>query len=99
MSPGSSITYLLTHGHRKVKPRTDHVLLAIVENGTFSNYREGENVSKQSVLRNFWPKIVRNDKNNATLKQVQPKFSPVLGENDGKLISTWNLDIKYVRIK
>jgi len=25
-------------------------------------------------------------------KMVQPKFSPGLGEIDGKMISTWNLD-------
>ena len=33
---------------------------------------------------------MQNGKNNATLKMVQPKFSPGLGENDGKFISTWN---------
>jgi hypothetical protein len=31
-----------------------------------------------------------NDKDNATIKMVQPKFSPGLGEIDGKMISTWN---------
>jgi hypothetical protein len=55
--------------------------------------REGENVSKHSVLRNCWQKIMRNDKNNATLNKVQPKFSPVLGENDGKIMWTWNLGL------
>ena len=53
--------------------------------------RGGENVSKHSVLRNCWQIIMRNDKNNATLKKVQPKFSPGLGENDDKIILTWNL--------
>jgi hypothetical protein len=32
-----------------------------------------------------------NGKNNATLKMVQPKFSPGLGEIDGKMILTGNL--------
>ena len=32
---------------------------------------------------------VRNGKNNVTLKMVQPKFSPGLGEIDGKISSTW----------
>ena len=55
---------------------------------------EGENVSKHSVLRNCWQKILRNDKNNATLKKVELKFSHVLGENDGKFMLAWNLGIK-----
>jgi hypothetical protein len=33
---------------------------------------------------------MQNGKNNAKLKKVQPSFSPSLGENDGKIISTWN---------
>ena len=53
--------------------------------------RGGENVSKHSVLRNCWQKIMRNNKNNATLMKVQPQFSPGLGENDGRIIFTWNL--------
>jgi hypothetical protein len=48
--------------------------------------REGEIVSEHSVLRNCWQKIMRNDKNNATLKKVQPQISPGLSENDGKII-------------
>ena len=52
---------------------------------------EGGNVSEYSDLGNCWQKITRNDKNNATLKTVQPKFSPDWGENVGKIISTWNL--------
>ena len=55
--------------------------------------RGGENVSKHSVLRNCWQKIMRNDKIIATIKKVQPKFSPGLGENDGRIIFTWNLGI------
>jgi len=34
---------------------------------------------------------MRNDKNYATLKKVQPKFSPGWDEINGKIISTWNL--------
>ena len=52
---------------------------------------EGGNVSEYSDLGNCWQKITRNDKNNATLKTVQPKFSPDWGENDRKIMSTWNL--------
>jgi hypothetical protein len=48
--------------------------------------QEGKNVSEYSVLRICWQKIMRNDKNNATLKKVQPQFSPGLSENDGKNI-------------
>jgi hypothetical protein len=33
---------------------------------------------------------MQNGKNNAKLNKVPSKFSPSLGENDGKLISTWN---------
>jgi hypothetical protein len=38
-------------------------------------------------------KIILKWQNNVTLKMVQPKFSPGLGEIDGKIISTWNLGI------
>ena len=55
---------------------------------------EGKNVSEYSDLGNCWQKIMRNDKNNATIRKVQPKFSPGLGENDGKIILTWNLGIQ-----
>jgi len=48
--------------------------------------QEGENVSEHSVLRNCWQNIMRNDKYNATLKKVQPQYSPCLSENDGKII-------------
>ena len=41
---------------------------------------------------------MRNNKNNATLKVVQPGFSPGLGEIDGKMISTWNFGIKRVEM-
>jgi len=54
---------------------------------------EGGNVSEYSDLGNCWQKICRNDKNNATLKTVQPKFSPDWGENVDKNMSTWNLGI------
>ena len=54
---------------------------------------EGENVSKHSVSRNCWQKNMQNDKNYATLKKVQPKFSPGWDEINGKIISTWNLGI------
>jgi hypothetical protein len=36
-------------------------------------------------------KIIGKWQKNATIKMVQPKFSPGLGEIDGKMISTWNL--------
>ena len=52
---------------------------------------EGKNVSEYSDLGNCWQEIMRNDKNNATLKTVQTEFSPGLGVNDGKINSTWNL--------
>ena len=52
--------------------------------------RDDENVSKCSVLSNWLRKSLGNGKNNATMKMVQPKFSPGLGEIDGKMISTWN---------
>jgi len=58
--------------------------------------REGKNVLKHSVLRNCGQKFMRNNKNNATLKMVQPEFSPGLGEIDGKMISTWNLRNKLL---
>jgi hypothetical protein len=40
-------------------------------------------------------KIIGNGKDSATIKMVQPKFSPGLGEIDGKMISTWNLGILF----
>jgi len=52
---------------------------------------EGGNVLEYSDLGNCWQKIMRNDKNNAILKTVQPKFSHDWGENVGKIMSTWNL--------
>ena len=52
---------------------------------------DDENVSKCSVLSNWLRKSLGNGKNNATIKMVQPKFSPGLCEIDGKMISTWNL--------
>jgi hypothetical protein len=56
---------------------------------------EGKNVSEYSDLGNCWQKIMRNDKNNAIIRKVQPKFSPGLGENDGKIILTWNLGYTF----
>jgi hypothetical protein len=47
--------------------------------------KEGKNVSEYSVLRNYWQNIMWNDKYYATLKKVQPHYSPGLSENDGKL--------------
>jgi len=58
--------------------------------------RDGENVSKCSVLGNWLRKSLGNGKNNATLDVVQPKFSPGLDEIDGKMISTWNLGFIYI---
>jgi hypothetical protein len=60
--------------------------------GTFP-HRSDENVSKCSVLSNWLRKLSGNGKNNVTLKIVQPKFSPGLGEIDGKMNSTWNLGL------
>ena len=57
--------------------------------------RDSENVSKCSVLSNWFRKLLGNGNNNATIKMVQPKFSPGLGEIDGKMISTWNLGERY----
>jgi hypothetical protein len=37
----------------------------------------------------------RRDRFWVTLNMVQPKFSPGLGEIDGKMISTWNLGIIF----
>jgi len=54
---------------------------------------DGEKVSEYMVLRNYLRKYIQNGKNNAKLKKVQPRFSPRLGENDGKIISTWNFGI------
>jgi hypothetical protein len=36
---------------------------------------------------------MQNGKNNAKLNKAPSKFSPSLGENDGKFISTWNSGI------
>lgn len=38
----------------------------------------------------------RRDRFWVTLNMVQPKFSPGLGEIDGKMISTWNLGNSYL---
>lgn len=51
---------------------------------------DGENVSEYSVLRNYLRKYMQKGKNNAKLKKVPSKFSPGLGENNCKIISTWN---------
>ena len=53
--------------------------------------RDSENISTCSVLSNWMRKSLGNGKNNAKLKMVQPKFSPSLGEIDGKFYSTWDL--------
>jgi len=52
---------------------------------------DGENASEYSILRNYLRKCLQKGKNNAKLKKVQPKSSPGLGDNDGKINSTWNL--------
>jgi hypothetical protein len=41
------------------------------------------------------PKIYAEWQNNAKLNKIPSKFSPSLGENDGKFISTWNFGNKY----
>jgi hypothetical protein len=51
----------------------------------------GENVSEYSVLRNYLRKFMQKGNNYAKLKKVLPNPSPGLGENDGKMFSTWNL--------
>jgi hypothetical protein len=38
---------------------------------------------------------LKNCENNARLKEVQPKSLPVSGENDGKIISTWNSGYRH----
>jgi len=40
-------------------------------------------------------KIYAEWQNKAKLYTVQPSFSPSLGENDGKFISTWNFGIFF----
>jgi hypothetical protein len=40
-------------------------------------------------LKNY----LQNSKNDAKLKKVQPRFSPRLGKNDGKIILTLNFGI------
>jgi hypothetical protein len=52
--------------------------------------RDGENVSEYSVLRNYLRKFMQKGNNYAKLKKVLPNPSPGLGENDGKMFSTWN---------
>jgi hypothetical protein len=41
-------------------------------------------------------KIYAEWQNNAKLNKGPSKFSPSLGENDGKFISTWNFGITYL---
>ena len=41
-------------------------------------------------------KIYAEWQNKAKPYKVQLSFSPSLGENDGKFISTWNFDITYL---
>ena len=60
--------------------------------------REGKNVLKHSVLIACGQKFMRNNKNNATLKMVQPGFSPGLGENGVKLLLTLIFDISNANI-
>ena len=55
--------------------------------------RDVENVSEYSVLRNCLRKYLQNGKTVLNFRKVPPRFSPCLGENDGKFISTWNLGI------
>jgi hypothetical protein len=40
---------------------------------------------------------MQNGKNNAKLKKDPPNPLPDLGENEGEIISTWNLGKKYDR--
>ena len=51
----------------------------------------------KSFQNNWFQEIncenVQIGKNNAKLNKVPSKFSPSLGEIDGKMISTWNLGI------
>ena len=64
----------------------------------FLFYQDDENASKCSALSNWLRKSLGNGKNNATLNMVQPKFSPGLGEIDGKMISTWNLGKRRIKM-
>ena len=46
----------------------------------------------QLFLWKRWDLITSNmiiDKNNATLKEVLPEWSPLLGKNEHKIILTW----------
>jgi hypothetical protein len=49
-------------------------------------------VVEDSVLKNCWQRILQNDKNYAIFEKVQPTFSSVLSEYDGKIILRWNFD-------
>jgi hypothetical protein len=52
--------------------------------------RAGEHVSEAPVLRDRGRKQMQDGKNNATLNQLPPAFSPALGRNWSKIILTWN---------
>jgi hypothetical protein len=68
------------------------IIIVLKYTGQFFPFnRDGENVPKYSVLRNYLRKYMQNGKNYAKLNKAPSKFSPSLGENDGKMFSTWNL--------
>jgi hypothetical protein len=72
------------------------IIIVLKYSGQFFLFNwDGENVSEYSVFRNYLRKYMRNGKNNAIVKKVLPKSSPGLGENDGKIISTWNFGYRY----
>ena len=58
--------------------------------------RESENGSEHSFLRICLYKLIRIDKNNATLNKVLPKFSRGLDENNDKIILMRNQMIKSI---
>lgn len=60
----------------------------------FLFYRDVENVLENSVLRNCLGKYMQINKTMLNFPEVPPKFPLYLGEYEGKIILTWNLDFK-----
>lgn len=52
-------------------------------------------VSRKFGFEKLFAKIYAEWQNNVKLNKVPSRFSPSLGENDGKIISTWNLGIYF----
>ena len=62
------------------------IIIVLKYTGQFFPFnRDGENVPKYSVLRNYLREYMQNGNNDAKLNKAPSKFSPSLGENDGKI--------------